>query len=184
LGRESREPATLAANNPKPARCRAASANPKGIASSSPRLRGSASPARTELPWVTVRKWKQPQRGCDQIYSFVVATNYRNRVAVVRVLPRSPMVGASAPTSGFLGHSPCWGWRERNGIEPGLQSARKKWHKSAVGFYIRKSLSVGPFRFNLSKSGIGLSTGIKGFRIGTGPRGNYVHMDAGGGPNV
>src|ERR1022692_2228305 len=45
-----------------------------------------------------------------------------------------------------------------------------------MGFYIRKSLSVGPFRFNLSKSGIGLSTGIKGFRIGTGPRGNYVHM--------
>lgn len=45
-----------------------------------------------------------------------------------------------------------------------------------MGFYIRKSLSVGPFRFNLSKSGIGLSTGIKGFRVGTGPRGNYVHM--------
>jgi len=34
-----------------------------------------------------------------------------------------------------------------------------------VGFYLRKSLSVGPFRFNLSKSGVGLSTGIKGFRI-------------------
>ena len=49
-----------------------------------------------------------------------------------------------------------------------------------MGFYIRKSLSVGPFRFNLSKSGIGLSTGIKGFRIGTGPRGNYVHMGLGG----
>jgi hypothetical protein len=45
-----------------------------------------------------------------------------------------------------------------------------------MSFYIRKSLSVGPFRFNLSKSGIGLSTGIKGFRVGTGPRGNYVHM--------
>src|SRR5450631_4845594 len=49
-----------------------------------------------------------------------------------------------------------------------------------MGFYIRKSLSVGPFRFNLGKSGIGLSTGIKGFRIGTGPRGNYVHMGRGG----
>src|SRR3974390_2691158 len=49
-----------------------------------------------------------------------------------------------------------------------------------MGFYIRKSLSVGPFRFNLSKSGIGLSTGIKGFRVGTGPRGNYVHMGYGG----
>jgi Protein of unknown function (DUF4236) len=49
-----------------------------------------------------------------------------------------------------------------------------------VGFYIRKAISVGPFRFNLSKSGIGLSTGIKGFRIGTGPRGNYVQMGRGG----
>ena len=49
-----------------------------------------------------------------------------------------------------------------------------------MGFYLRKSLSVGPFRFNLSKSGIGLSTGIKGFRVGTGPRGNYVHMGRGG----
>ena len=49
-----------------------------------------------------------------------------------------------------------------------------------MGFYLRKSLSVGPFRFNLSRSGVGLSTGIKGFRIGTGPRGNYVHMGRGG----
>src|SRR5438045_1824443 len=49
-----------------------------------------------------------------------------------------------------------------------------------MGFYLRKSLSVGPFRFNLSKSGIGVSTGIKGFRVGTGPRGNYVHMGRGG----
>src|SRR5215203_2282473 len=49
-----------------------------------------------------------------------------------------------------------------------------------MGFYLRKSLSVGPFRFNLSKSGLGVSTGIKGFRVGTGPRGNYVHMGRGG----
>ena len=42
-------------------------------------------------------------------------------------------------------------------------------------FFIRKSLSVGPFRFNLSKSGIGLSTGIKGLRLGMGPRGNYIY---------
>ncbi|HSY17531.1 MAG TPA: DUF4236 domain-containing protein [Candidatus Acidoferrales bacterium] len=49
-----------------------------------------------------------------------------------------------------------------------------------MGFYIRKSVSVGPFRFNLSKSGIGVSTGIKGFRVGTGPRGNYVQMGRGG----
>jgi len=49
-----------------------------------------------------------------------------------------------------------------------------------MGFYFRKSLKVGPLRFNLSKSGIGVSTGIKGFRVGTGPRGNYVHMGRGG----
>jgi hypothetical protein len=49
-----------------------------------------------------------------------------------------------------------------------------------MGFYLRKSLSVGPFRFNLSKSGLGVSTGIKGLRVGTGPRGNYVHMGRGG----
>ena len=47
-------------------------------------------------------------------------------------------------------------------------------------FYIRKSLSVGPFRFNLSKSGIGMSTGVRGFRIGTGPRGNYIQMGRAG----
>ncbi|MBS0357308.1 MAG: DUF4236 domain-containing protein [Proteobacteria bacterium] len=45
-----------------------------------------------------------------------------------------------------------------------------------MGFYLRKSISVGPLRFNLSKSGIGVSTGIKGLRFGIGPRGNYIHM--------
>lgn len=49
-----------------------------------------------------------------------------------------------------------------------------------MGFYIRKSISAGPFRFNLSRGGVGLSVGVKGFRVGTGPRGNYVHMGRGG----
>ncbi len=49
-----------------------------------------------------------------------------------------------------------------------------------MGLYLRKSVSVGPFRFNLSKGGVGVSVGIKGLRVGTGPRGNYVHMGAGG----
>ena len=49
-----------------------------------------------------------------------------------------------------------------------------------MGFYIRKSISFGPLRFNLSKSGVGISTGMKGFRVGHGPRGNYVHMGVGG----
>lgn len=49
-----------------------------------------------------------------------------------------------------------------------------------MGFYLRKSISVGPLRFNFSKSGIGISAGVKGFRYGIGPRGNYVHMGRGG----
>lgn len=49
-----------------------------------------------------------------------------------------------------------------------------------MGFYIRKALRVGPLRFNLSKSGVGVSAGIKGLRLGTGPRGNYVHMGRAG----
>jgi len=55
------------------------------------------------------------------------------------------------------------------------------WGKArTMSFYIRKALRVGPLRFNLSRSGIGVSAGIKGLRIGTGPRGNYVHMGRGG----
>lgn len=49
-----------------------------------------------------------------------------------------------------------------------------------MGFYLRKSVSVGPVRFNLSKSGIGVSAGVKGLRFGVGPRGNYVHMGRAG----
>ncbi|BCO35236.1 DUF4236 domain-containing protein [Mycobacterium heckeshornense] len=45
-----------------------------------------------------------------------------------------------------------------------------------MGFYIRKYVKVGPFRLNLSKSGLGVSVGVPGFRIGSGPRGNYVHI--------
>ena len=45
-----------------------------------------------------------------------------------------------------------------------------------MGFYFRKSIGVGPFRFNLSKSGIGVSTGIPGFRISKSPSGTYIHI--------
>ena len=44
-----------------------------------------------------------------------------------------------------------------------------------MGWYLRKSLKLGPIRFNLSKSGIGTSVGVKGLRIGSGPKGKYVH---------
>jgi len=45
-----------------------------------------------------------------------------------------------------------------------------------MAFYLRKALSSGPVRFNLSKSGLGLSVGVKGFRVGAGPgKKPYVH---------
>jgi Protein of unknown function (DUF4236) len=49
-----------------------------------------------------------------------------------------------------------------------------------MGFYFRKSARFGPFRVNFSTSGVGVSVGVPGFRIGTGPRGNYVHAGAHG----
>lgn len=49
-----------------------------------------------------------------------------------------------------------------------------------MGFYIRKSFRAGPVRLNLSKSGVGVSAGIKGLRIGSGPRGSYIHAGRGG----
>ena len=43
-------------------------------------------------------------------------------------------------------------------------------------WYLRKYVSIGPVRFNLSKSGIGTSFGVKGFRVGVRPNGkSYVH---------
>ena len=63
------EPATLTANNPKQARQRAPSTNPKGIASSSPRLRG------TSYLGSRFTNGNQPQRGCGQNRSIGVATN-------------------------------------------------------------------------------------------------------------
>ena len=46
-----------------------------------------------------------------------------------------------------------------------------------MGFYLKKSLRAGPLRFNLSKSGLGVSAGVPRFRVGLfGPRGHYVNM--------
>jgi len=46
--------------------------------------------------------------------------------------------------------------------------------------YLRKYVTLGPFRFNLSKSGIGVSAGVRGLRLGAGPSGHYVHAGRGG----
>jgi hypothetical protein len=45
-----------------------------------------------------------------------------------------------------------------------------------MGWFFRKSVGVGPFRVNLSKSGIGYSVGVSGARVGVGPRGTYVRL--------
>ena len=45
-----------------------------------------------------------------------------------------------------------------------------------MGFFIRKSTKVGPFRINLSKSGLGLSAGVTGARVSVGPNGTFVHL--------
>jgi hypothetical protein len=44
-----------------------------------------------------------------------------------------------------------------------------------MAWFLRKALTFGPFRLNLSKSGFGLSMGVRGARIGIGPKGSYVH---------
>lgn len=49
-----------------------------------------------------------------------------------------------------------------------------------MSFYIRKSIKFGPIRFNISKSGIGISSGIPGARFSTGPRGTYINMGRNG----
>jgi hypothetical protein len=40
-----------------------------------------------------------------------------------------------------------------------------------MGWQFRRSLKLGPLRLNLSKSGIGVSAGVRGFRVGTDAKG-------------
>ncbi|WP_461630049.1 DUF4236 domain-containing protein [Labilibaculum euxinus] len=49
-----------------------------------------------------------------------------------------------------------------------------------MGFYFRKSAGLGPIRLNFSKSGIGVSTGVKGARFVFSPKGTYVHLGRNG----
>lgn len=51
---------------------------------------------------------------------------------------------------------------------------------AGMGFYVRKALRAGPFRVNVSRSGLGLSVGVRGARFGAGPRGGYGHAGRGG----
>ena len=49
-----------------------------------------------------------------------------------------------------------------------------------MGWFYKRSAKFGPFRLNFSKSGIGVSAGIRGARVSTGPRGTYVNLGTNG----
>lgn len=49
-----------------------------------------------------------------------------------------------------------------------------------MGWYFRRSVKMGPLRFNFSKSGIGASIGVKGARLSVGPKGTFVSLGMGG----
>ena len=49
-----------------------------------------------------------------------------------------------------------------------------------MGWYFRRSKKLGPVNLNLSKSGLGVSTGIKGARLSFGPKGTYVNLGKNG----
>ena len=43
-----------------------------------------------------------------------------------------------------------------------------------MGLRFRKSINIGPLRINISKSGIGFSLGVKGFRVGRSAKGKMT----------
>jgi hypothetical protein len=50
-----------------------------------------------------------------------------------------------------------------------------------MGLFVRKSVKVGPLRFNVSKRGLGVSAGVKGLRVGIDSRGKtYIAGGRGG----
>jgi hypothetical protein len=48
-----------------------------------------------------------------------------------------------------------------------------------MSFYLRTSIGVGPLRVSMSRSGLGASVGIPGFRLGAGSRGTYISLGGG-----
>ena len=50
----------------------------------------------------------------------------------------------------------------------------------SMGWSWRRSISLGPFRLNLSRSGVGISFGAGGARVSTGPRGSFTTLGLGG----
>lgn len=49
-----------------------------------------------------------------------------------------------------------------------------------MGFYFRKSLKIGPFQINFSKSGISISLGVKGAKVNVGRKNSFVHLGRNG----
>jgi len=50
-----------------------------------------------------------------------------------------------------------------------------------MAWYIRKAIKLGPFRVNLAKSGVGVSLGVKGARVGIDAlKRLYVHLGRSG----
>lgn len=49
-----------------------------------------------------------------------------------------------------------------------------------MGLFWRRSFKFGPLRLTASKSGLTTSIGVRGARVGVGPRGTYVSFSAGG----
>ena len=43
-----------------------------------------------------------------------------------------------------------------------------------MGLRFRKSINIGPLRINISKSGIGFSLGVKGFRVSRSAKGKHT----------
>lgn len=74
---------------------------------------------------------------------------------------------------------------DRTGIQAFHREGRTATYSSAIGeetlgLTFSKSVRIGAVRFNFSGSGIGMSVGIPGLRIGTGPRGAYISGGIGG----
>lgn len=44
------------------------------------------------------------------------------------------------------------------------------------GVRISKTINRGPFRLNITKSGVGVSVGVPNARVGVGPSGKYVSI--------
>jgi hypothetical protein len=77
--------------------------------------------------------------------------------------------------------SPSWPQRRSDCTEVLYRIFSRSFTIPVVGFFFRRSVSFGPLRINLSKSGVGASVGIKGARLTTTARGTtYITLGSHG----